>query len=735
MELKDFPRPSGDNGRGLHGCASAGWSGGNEGYDFWIGELVGMQIKWFKVLDDCGDSLPFCERLLAAGIIPIVRVLRKDPPPNDSPEPNPGHIGPSEEKTIKRLIEAGVRYLETNNEPNLSSEWKHNAMPSDRVETAKLVALNWLFDARFILEAGGLPGIPAVSVGGDLDLLGALVSLGHQDILKEGCWIALHNYGFNRPLNYPDDPVNRSGLPLTDAEYDQGPYTEWAWWNSSTGRPDRLDQINAARALDKNPTLSILQDHACFREFEYYNMLAMKYLGQSIPIISTEGGYLIGRREDTRYPRLTPESHRDMTVAMYEFMQRQAPDYYFAAMPWLLIESPGLETDAWNSSFWPRALKNGSDGRNGIPPVAVPGVRLVDQLPVINAVKVMPSLARRLPGAQPAPPVQPAVVVRRQSGPPRQVPAKHIVKPAGQVLPAAESEPVKYVVAPGDTLSGIAKRFGTTWQTLAAVNSITTPYLIRPGQTLSIPLAGPSQAQPAAEAGSIHPIDTSVRHPDWVSAPAGPSHAEPSPAAEVEPEDQFAAAETGEREAGSGESEFGLEREEATEELTQPADEVAGSDEKDTLDDETRVRTEPPPPVAFAPRLDWDPRLDALGASVEEARVQQGQIYWKLVQAEYQGPSESRGKHHIYYVVLDERGEPMSGQKVWQGWPSDKTDATTGENGEANLPLWSSYAPDRGEIGPYSAWVDGFPSDRVHGLGLPSKSSVCFLLKWQRAMG
>jgi hypothetical protein len=167
--LKDLPRPPNDNGRGLHGSASAGWSGSGEGYDYWIDELTEMGIKWFKVLDDQGNSLPFCEKLLAAGIFPIVRILRRDPPPNDVPEPNPGHISPAEEEMVKRLVALGVRYFETNNEPDLASEWKHNAMPGDANEAAKLVALNWLFDARLIIEAGGLPGLPAISGGGELD--------------------------------------------------------------------------------------------------------------------------------------------------------------------------------------------------------------------------------------------------------------------------------------------------------------------------------------------------------------------------------------------------------------------------------------------------------------------------------------------------------------------------------------------------------------------------------------
>ncbi len=44
-----------------------------------------------------------------------------------------------------------------------------------------------------------------------------------------------------------------------------------------------------------------------------------------------------------------------------------------------------------------------------------------------------------------------------------------------------------YIVQSGDTLSGIAQRFGTTYQTLASLNGITDSDLIYAGQTIKVP--------------------------------------------------------------------------------------------------------------------------------------------------------------------------------------------------------------------------------------------------------
>jgi murein DD-endopeptidase MepM/ murein hydrolase activator NlpD len=67
-----------------------------------------------------------------------------------------------------------------------------------------------------------------------------------------------------------------------------------------------------------------------------------------------------------------------------------------------------------------------------------------------------------------------------------------------------------YVVVSGDTLSGIAGRYGTTWQAVWQENSfIADANLIFPGQKLAIPAAGsaptapaPAPAQPAAATSS-----------------------------------------------------------------------------------------------------------------------------------------------------------------------------------------------------------------------------------------
>lgn len=60
----------------------------------------------------------------------------------------------------------------------------------------------------------------------------------------------------------------------------------------------------------------------------------------------------------------------------------------------------------------------------------------------------------------------------------------------GADLPIKENQELKiegrYIVKSGDTLSGIASKYGTTYQKLARINNISNPNIIFPGQVLKI---------------------------------------------------------------------------------------------------------------------------------------------------------------------------------------------------------------------------------------------------------
>ncbi|QPC83195.1 LysM peptidoglycan-binding domain-containing protein [Phototrophicus methaneseepsis] len=97
---------------------------------------------------------------------------------------------------------------------------------------------------------------------------------------------------------------------------------------------------------------------------------------------------------------------------------------------------------------------------------------------------------------------------------------QQLVIPGGTGTPPTDEPPATeapsggvYTVQPGDTLSRIAARFGTTWSAIAAANNIANPNLIYPGQQLIIPGSSgtpPTTPTPAPGDGDSTPPPTNA---------------------------------------------------------------------------------------------------------------------------------------------------------------------------------------------------------------------------------
>ncbi len=144
-------------------------------------------------------------------------------------------------------------------------------------------------------------------------------------------------------------------------------------------------------------------------------------------------------------------------------------------------------------------------------------------------------------------------------------------------------------------------------------------------------------------------------------------------------------------------------------------------------------------PTRKLPPLVWDPRLDELGIRLIPATVPAGQPYWRLAKAEFWDEQQSQNRHHIYMNVLDEAGTRLVGQRLFVEWPDEKlvlvTEDKPAPEYSANFPLDINHYPPWGTLGAFTVWVDGLPSDKVAGMGLPSRNKpVVYWLTFQRAM-
>ena len=73
---------------------------------------------------------------------------------------------------------------------------------------------------------------------------------------------------------------------------------------------------------------------------------------------------------------------------------------------------------------------------------------------------------------------------------------------------AGQDSEVVYTVQKGDTLSGIATKYGTTYQKIAAYNGIANPNLIHPGQKIKIPAASGTTTTPQVKTYTVKKGDS-----------------------------------------------------------------------------------------------------------------------------------------------------------------------------------------------------------------------------------
>lgn len=126
---------------------------------------------------------------------------------------------------------------------------------------------------------------------------------------------------------------------------------------------------------------------------------------------------------------------------------------------------------------------------------------------------------------------------------------------------------------------------------------------------------------------------------------------------------------------------------------------------------------EPVAAAAVAISRAWDPRLDQLGVTVENASVSPGEAYWQLVEARWANEAEAGGTHHIYVELLDENGNRIVGHPVTVWWGEGATTGPTEDKAPPDYGFnFQMYAAGYA----YNVKVEGMPSDVLRNAGMGS---------------
>lgn len=281
MALSDFPRPIADNGRGMHWIPTTHQP--PEIVDRYVDELKAMKVKWAVFLNEgtqIGANDYLVSKLTGAGIMPVMRVYT----PGGAP------VEGDLEALVKHYLPMGVKYYQLYNEPNLSLE--NQGQPPDVNRYLDL----WLPAAKAVARAGGLPGFGALAPGGEVDDLQFLrqaldgIKQRHETSVLDRAWLSMHNYMFNRPLEYDND---------------------------SNG----------------------------FAKFRWYDQIVREKVGRSLPIIGTEGGAHVGAHNDGSLPPLDENEMVNRMLAAYARTGSGSEPYNFAYTYWLIANEAGGGTD------------------------------------------------------------------------------------------------------------------------------------------------------------------------------------------------------------------------------------------------------------------------------------------------------------------------------------------------------------------------------------------------------
>ncbi len=283
-DLASLPRPTKDNGWGIHWFPTLGSS--RAVVDRYLDECEQMGLRWIVFLNEAekvseaNDYL--VDRLQARGMMPILRLYSRTVPLDW------GKV----RQVVAHNVERGVFYFQIYNEPNLKGEWEDG-----RIDLPRFLEL-WEKGAAVILEAGGFPAFAPLAPGGEdgrpdiqffEECLQRMQARGTLPLLQK-CWIAIHNQTW-QPVDYTADT-------------------------------------------------------ASFKKFLFYDRLLVKYLGESRPIIATEGGFQTGGNAALN------DRHCAWNLDYYRYMLGAEP-YFLAQCSWILGNdvgggAPGM----WEDATW-----------------------------------------------------------------------------------------------------------------------------------------------------------------------------------------------------------------------------------------------------------------------------------------------------------------------------------------------------------------------------------------------
>lgn len=299
---------------------------------------------WVKLIPAGFEYVDDAQTFLSMGITPVVRIY--------VPRPGAMAFDAHLRDLTMQYINAGVKWFEFYNEPNLYIEWPLGVNVDWRNfdGVVRPMVDNWMVWAEFVAGMGCYPGFTAFAEADPLELAAVrwmdaflgYIRTAHFDrfrnLLGNGLYCATHPYVLNHyyqeipgqgPTSARPPEQQNAREPGWHFEYPYDPICQ-------TNDPGRTVYGGTPKTPNGDP-VGLTAMGRMFNE-----RCAEIWGSEAVPVLGTEGGiYPFPRtsdiksyQQDNRYPPYTHESQAEGTVAMYEWITHYAPSWFFGVCLW-----------------------------------------------------------------------------------------------------------------------------------------------------------------------------------------------------------------------------------------------------------------------------------------------------------------------------------------------------------------------------------------------------------------
>lgn len=298
------------------------------------------RMGWAKLLAATTDYVDDSIVLAQHGITPIVRLYL-------------GRFGAQPfnrdlQAITNAFIQAGVKWFEFYNEPNLGVEWPEGFDPDwrDQENVIRPLMDNWLLWAEYMISHGCYPGFIPLAEASDLQRSSVLwmdaflryLFDNHYErfrtVLANGMYVATHPYILNHYYQeIPGQGPTSARPPETQNAQEPGWHFEYPYDPICQANDPGRTVYGGTRLTPYGDPSGLIAMGRMFNE-----RAAMMFGTQAVPVVGTEGGIYAFRdqsyQQDTRYPPYNERSQAEGTVAMFEWIAREAPPWFFGVTLW-----------------------------------------------------------------------------------------------------------------------------------------------------------------------------------------------------------------------------------------------------------------------------------------------------------------------------------------------------------------------------------------------------------------